>query len=255
MGLGLGRLIGARFRTRMKYQSIDQRMLFEMEIIIKWAKQLRKKNKLDDFSLVLLVETIVMETSYLLDKLHLKKVRKFFKKFSSFLVNIDRSTCIIEHLPPPNEFRSRDDLLVRKNLYRLFNFYIPCTRILEIGDATHKKFKETDLFRKLYHLVCSQEIMRSIIEMCEANETLSSEFAIPLSEDELSQIIKDVIEAVDKTEPYKRLENRVMQEIVSNTNIDEIIIHEEEFVREEKVSSTKAKVNRSANLVSGPAPL
>ena len=81
VGFGLGRIIGSKFKSRLNYQNLDQRILFEKELVIKWAKSARKKKKLDDLCLMLLIETIVMELAYLLEKLHLKKVRKFFKKF------------------------------------------------------------------------------------------------------------------------------------------------------------------------------
>jgi hypothetical protein len=48
IGLGVGRLIGSKFKSRVKYQSLDQRMIFEMELVFKWAKINRKKKKLDD---------------------------------------------------------------------------------------------------------------------------------------------------------------------------------------------------------------
>jgi hypothetical protein len=50
IGVGVGRIIGSKFKTRMKYRNLDQRMLFEMELIMKWVKVQRKgkKQKLDD---------------------------------------------------------------------------------------------------------------------------------------------------------------------------------------------------------------
>jgi hypothetical protein len=73
---------------------------------------------------------------------------------------------------------------------------------------------------------------------------LSSQCAIPLEREELQQIVKDVIEAEEKTEPYKKLENRVMEEIISNTNVEDIKI-DEEFERGRVVSTNNDKENRS----------
>lgn len=73
---------------------------------------------------------------------------------------------------------------------------------------------------------------------------MSSQCAIPLDRDELQQIIKDVIEAEEKTEPFKKLENRVMEEIISNTNVEDIKI-DEEFERGRVVSSNNNEDNRS----------
>jgi hypothetical protein len=244
VGFGLGRIIGSKFKSRLNYQNFDQRILFEMELVIKWAKKSRKKKILDDLCLMLLIETIVMELAYLLEKLHLKKVRKFFKKFWDFLMANDRMQCFLDHMPDLKKMNPKDELIMKKELYRAFSFYIPLTRILEVGDMKHKKYKNTPLFERLYHHVTAIETMESIIFLWEANETLSSQCAIPLEREELQQIVKDVIEAEEKTEPYKKLENRVMEEIISNTNVEDIKI-DEEFERGRVVSTNNDKENRS----------
>ena len=48
LGIGVGRLIGTRFKSRINYQNLDQRVMFEMELIMKWAKTEYKKHRLDD---------------------------------------------------------------------------------------------------------------------------------------------------------------------------------------------------------------
>lgn len=54
---------------------------------------------------------------------------------------------------------------------------------------------------------------------------------------EIKEIIKTEIICDQKTENYSKLENRIIQEIISNVNIDDIEILEEEFKREEQSDS------------------
>lgn len=194
-----------------------------------------------------------MEIGYLLEKLHLKKVRKFYKKFCKFITDDDRMQCFLDNMPDAKDLSDDNDIVMKKALYRVFNFYIPLARILEVGDMKNKSFKKNPLFEKLYTHITAIEAMDSIITLCEANETMSSQCAIPLDRSELQQIIKDVIEAEEKTEAFKRLENRVMEEIVSNTNVEEIKV-DEEFDRAQIVSVSEDKENRSIRVDSGEAP-
>jgi len=72
IGIVIGRFIGSRFRSRLRYQSLDQMIIFEMELLIKWAKEKVKNEELDDKCLMLLIETITMESAFLLEKIELK---------------------------------------------------------------------------------------------------------------------------------------------------------------------------------------
>lgn len=69
---------------------------------------------------------------------------------------------------------------------------------------------------------------------------MSSQFAIPLDSAELKKIIIDCIEMLEKTEPFKKLENRVIEEITSNVNMDEIKISESQFDRREAAGPLSA---------------
>jgi hypothetical protein len=158
IGIGVGRLVGSRFKSRLRYQSLDQRLIFEMKLVIKWAKQERKNKKLDDKCLILLIETILMNTSYLLEKVNLKKVCKFFKVLSKFLIDEDRKQCFLNNMPHARDLRSKDENYIKKEMYKLFNFYIPLTRILEGGDFGKLSHKDTKLFRKLYAYVTSDDV-------------------------------------------------------------------------------------------------
>lgn len=60
-----------------------------------------------------------------MEKLHLKQVKKFFKKLSKFLVKPDNSDRIIECIPSEAKVNEFDDNTTKKELYRLFSFYIP----------------------------------------------------------------------------------------------------------------------------------
>lgn len=254
VGVAVGRAIGSRFRSRLRYQSMDQRIIFEMELVLKWAQYQRKKKNLEDKCLMLLIETNIMETSYLLEKVELKKVQNYFKKFCEFLTKEDRAKVFLDYMPHARDLRTDDEILKKKALYRLFNFYIPCVRILEGGDYKKISFKDSHLFKKLLTYVTSDEAVETIIELCEANETLSSQFYIPMEKVEIRKIIHDCIELREKTEDFKRLENRVMEEIVSNTNIQDIQFESSAFSRQESViDSSDHDPNRSLGAVSDHA--
>lgn len=203
---------------------------------------------------MLLIETIVMETAYLLDKLHLKKVRKYFKTFCKFMSSTDRVECFLEHMPKIQNFKGDNDRIFKRELYRVFSFYIPLLRMFEFGDLKNKVYKENPIYKKLYDYITSTETAEAIVNLAEANETLSSQCAIPLDKHELKQIIRDVIETEEKPEQFKKLENRVMEEIISNTNFDEIRIEDDEFDRDDNVSVVSAKNNRSIRVDSSQAP-
>jgi hypothetical protein len=172
-----------------------------------------------------------MNTSYLLEKVNLKKVWKFFKGLSKFWIDEDRKQCFLNNMPHGRDLRSKDENFTKKELYKLFNFYIPLTRILEGGDFGKISHKDTKLFRKLYAYATSDDVWDAVIELCEANETLSSQFYVPFDRSELKLIITNCIELREKTEEYKKLENRVMEEIVSNTDIRDIRISYSSFDR------------------------
>lgn len=165
IGIGVGRLVGSQFKSRLRYQSLDQRVIFEMELVCKWAKQNRKKKVLDDKCLMLLIETVLMNTSYLLEKINLKKVCKYFKFLSKFLIEEDRIQCFLDYMPHPRDLRSNDEIFIKRELYRLFNFYIPCARILEGGDFKKVSHKDTQLFKRIYAYITSDEICDTIIEL------------------------------------------------------------------------------------------
>ena len=101
--------------------------MFEMNLVMKWSimQRKRKKNPLSSISLRLLIETIIMETAYLLEKLELKQVKRFIKQLSKFLIRQDNMQRIIENIPTDETINDLDELNVKKELYRLFNFYIP----------------------------------------------------------------------------------------------------------------------------------
>jgi phosphoribosylformylglycinamidine (FGAM) synthase PurS component len=255
IGVGVGRAIGSRFKSRLRYQSLDQRIIFEMELVLKWATQQRKKDLLDDKCLMLLIETNIMETSYLLEKVELKKVQNYFKKFCKFITSEDTTKAFLNYMPHARDLRTDDEKTKKRALYRLFNFYIPCVRILEGGDYKKVSYKDTQIFKKLYTYVTSEEALEVIIELCEANETLSSQFYIPMEKDELKKIISDCIELREKTEDFKKLENRVMEEIVSNTNIEEIQIESSAFSREESGEAIEASASQSLEINNDHIPV
>lgn len=238
IGIGVGRFIGSKFKSRMRYQSLDQKIIYEMELLLKWARRKRKKQELDNKNLMLLIETITMESAYLLEKLEMKKVAKFFNKYGKFLTEDEVVQTFVTRMPSARDFpKNTQDDFRKREMYRLFNFYIPLTRILEVGTYKGESFKESNIFRRLFAYVTGEETIEAIIEMCEANETLSSQFAIPFEKSDLKQIIIDCLEMLEKTEPFKRLENRVLEEIISNVNLDDIKINESQFDRNKRLSS------------------
>jgi len=107
-------------------------------------------------------------------------------------------------MPRPRDFTlNSNEEFRKKELYRVFNFYIPLIRILEVGNFKTKSYKDTHIFRRLFSYVTSDEVIEAIIELWEANETMSSQFIIPFEGTELKQIIIDCIEMLEKTEEYK----------------------------------------------------
>jgi len=225
LGIGIGRLIGTRFKSKLKHQNLDQRVMFEMELILKWARVKRKKKFLDDLCFVLLIETVIMEVTYLLNKLELKKVRKFFKKIRKFLMFKDTSDKIWEFLPNKRDLQS-DENLLKKELYRLFNFYIPLLRIFETDISKEKKFRELEIYKKIYKYITSNELIECIIELCITNETQSSQWEITFDKSKIKDIIGNYIVSEKKSDAFMKLENRVIEEIISNANIEEIKIED-----------------------------
>lgn len=162
----MGRFIGSKFKSRLRYRSLDQKIIYEMLLLIKWAKRARSKAKLDDKCLMLLIETITMESAYLLEKDGSAKVAKFFNKYCKFLTQNSVEEVFLERMPRARDFHNNSDLTFRKReMYRLFNFYIPLTRILEVGDFKGKSFKDTHLFRRLMAYVTGDETVEAITEM------------------------------------------------------------------------------------------
>ena len=218
-----------------------------MELVIKWATSQRKnkKDKLSNVCLRLLIETIIMETWYLMEKLHLKQVKKFFKKLSKFLVKPDNSDRIIECIPSEAKVNEFDDNTTKKELYRLFSFYIPIWKILRFNDPNLNSLIHDQLYISSFAHCTSSPMMDQIINLCEANETLSSQWEIIFDKDQLRKIITDAIETNEKTDTYKKLENRVMNEIVGHINLDEIDIEEGLFREDLSVSITLSKLYRT----------
>lgn len=177
-----------------------------------------------------------METSYLLEKLHLKQVKKFFKKFSKYMNKNDNAGRIIENIPSEEKIKQFDDIATKRELYRLFNFYIPIWRILRLNDPQLNSYTQDELYNSWLHHCTSIAVMEQIINLCEANETLSSQWEIIFDKDQLIKIISEVIETNEKSNTYKKLENRVMNEIVGSVNLDEIDIEEGLFREEFNVS-------------------
>lgn len=166
VGIGVGRFIGSKFKSRMKYRSLDQKIVYEMQLLIKWAKKRRKKGDLDDKCLMLLIETITMESSYLLEKVEMKKVSKLFNTYCKFLTQDSIEKVFLERMPRARDFKEdTNEEFMKKELYRLFHFYIPLTRILEVGDFHNKSFKDSHLFKRLMAYVTSDETIEAVIEM------------------------------------------------------------------------------------------
>ena len=69
---------------------------------------------------------------------------------------------------------------------------------------------------------------------------MSSQFYVPFDRSELKLIITNCIELREKTEEYKKLENRVMEEIVSNTDIRDIRISYSSFDRDVQDKSSES---------------
>lgn len=166
----------------------------------------------------------------------------------------DRVECFLEHMPQIKNFKADNDKIFKRELYRVFSYYIPLLRMFEIGDMKNKVYKDNLIYKKLYDYITATETAEAIVNLAEANETLSSQCAIPFDKHELKQIIRDVIETEEKPEQFKKLENRVMEEIISNTNFDEIRIEDDEFERDDDVSVVSAKNNRSIRVDSSQAP-
>lgn len=224
-----------------------------MELIIKWAKQQRKKNELDDMCLSLLLETIIMEISYMLPKLEIKKIRKFFKNFRAYMLLKPNAKALHDHVPNKRDLQT-DEETMKKELYRLFNFYIPLLRIIETDMSSNKKFRESELYKKVVKYATSDEMIDSIIDISSANETQDSQCEITFERPEIKEIIKSVIFCEDKSETFKKLENRVIQEIISNANIDEIHIKEEDFKREEAKKPTSLYTSYNKMVQNNQAP-
>jgi hypothetical protein len=129
-----------------------------MEVVIKWAKIERKKKRLDDVSLVLLIETIIMEISYLLEKLDIKKIRKFFKMFRNYILSKNVLPHIGNMVPDKRDLNV-DDNMTKKELYRLFNYYVPLLRIFETDMSSSKKFRDTETYKKILKYVTSSEMI------------------------------------------------------------------------------------------------
>ena len=160
---------------------------------MKWSISQRKnkKNKLTDVWLRLLIETMIMETWYLIEKQHLKQVKRFLKKLSKYLTRKDSGDWVIVCIPKESMIQEFDEITTKKELYRLFNFYIPIWKILRISDQKLNTFTISDLYTNWYHHATSDVMMDQIINLCEANETLSSQCEIIFDKEQLKKIITD----------------------------------------------------------------
>jgi len=76
--------------------------------------------------------------------LNSNKVRKFFKIYCKFLTKERINEIFLNRMPRPRDFtlNSNEDFR-KKELYRVFNFYIPLIRILEVGNFKTKSYKDT----------------------------------------------------------------------------------------------------------------
>ena len=68
---------------------------------------------------------MIMETWYLIEKQHLKQVKRFLKKLSKYLTRKDSGDWVILCIPKESMVQEFDEITTKKELYRLFNFYIP----------------------------------------------------------------------------------------------------------------------------------
>eukprot|EP00345_Euplotes_harpa_P007862 CAMPEP_0168351002 /NCGR_PEP_ID=MMETSP0213-20121227/21525_1 /TAXON_ID=151035 /ORGANISM="Euplotes harpa, Strain FSP1.4" /LENGTH=380 /DNA_ID=CAMNT_0008361597 /DNA_START=1 /DNA_END=1140 /DNA_ORIENTATION=- len=111
-------------------------------------------------------------------------------------------------------------------MYRMFNFYIPMVRILFVSDTKKHAFTNFDVYEQTVEYVTSNFAVQSIISLCEANETVNSHCEIVLDKAEIIQTIREALDSDEKTNKFKKLENRVMNEIISHVNLSEIDIEE-----------------------------
>ena len=95
----------------------------------------------------------------------MKKVRKFFKNYCKFLNNKDINECFCDNMPHPKDLRKDDDEFRKRELYLLFNFYIPITGMLDGGYLNNKSYRDTHLFKRLHSYITSNEVMEAIIEL------------------------------------------------------------------------------------------
>lgn len=174
-----------------------------MNLVMKWSVKQRKtkKDPLSSICLRLLIETIIMETAYLLDKLELKRAKKFIKQLWRYLLRKDNSDRIIENIPTKEAIKTMTELNAKKELYRLFNFYIPIWRIFLVYDA--KNYSNYDLYNAVSEYVKQDSLIELIIGLCEANETISSQCQISFNHTQIKQTIGLAIESEEKSEEYK----------------------------------------------------
>lgn len=227
VGMAIGRTLGKRFKKRTSYHSMDQRIMFEMEVILKWAKVQLKKKNLEEKCLVLLIETVILETAYLLEKQDLQKVKNFFGTLRKFILRKDVHQILCEYLPSVRQLDSEDENTVNKWLYRLFTFYVPMLRILEIDGRSHGNFRSKDLYVGIKDYVSSEKVATKIVDLCAPNETIDENCKIDMEPEFINGTLWAAIVADKKSEEFKKLENRVMSEIITNINLYEINIEED----------------------------
>ena len=174
-----------------------------MNLVMKWSisQRKKKKNPLSSIWLRLLLETIVMETAYFLDKLELKRAKSFIKQLWKFLLRKDNSERIIENIPTKEILKSLSELNIKKELYRLFNFYIPIWRTFLVYDA--KNYQNYDLYSKIFNYVKRDSLVQFIIDLWEANETLSSQCEVTFDHIQIKKIIWEAIQSEEKSEAFK----------------------------------------------------
>ena len=142
-----------------------------------------------------------METAYLLEKLELKQVKRFIKQLSKFLIRQDNMQRIIENIPTDETINDLDELNVKKELYRLFNFYIPMWKMLVVYDP--KNYMNYELYQSVANHVSSDVMTELIIGLWEANETIISQCQISFDHSHIKKTILDAIGSEEKSDDYK----------------------------------------------------
>ena len=144
---------------------------------------------------------MIMDSKPLLEKTHVRRIRKVVRKLRAFLlqnsleyIGQEVQTEGGEDEPMEGSPRARTgenhELSKKRFVYNVFNVYIPVIKVLEVENSTRKPHRDLPLYQRLVRIVNSNMFLRIIRELANQEDELI--LALP-DEEEMKRILNNVI--------------------------------------------------------------